>query len=311
MDRMLARGIDLVRRFHDSDIYYSFRSSKVTVVAASWTLFLFAAALLAPLISPQNPYNPVELDILEAFTPPVWQHGGVAKFLLGSDDQGRDLLSVLMYGTRISLVVGFSAVLFAMALGVGIGLMAGYIGGALDGFLMRVADIHLSFPGILIALLIDGIARGVLPKDVHDQMAVYVIILAIGISGWVGFARTVRAQTLVEKQKEYVLAARVIGRRPWVIMVHHILPNVMGPVLVLATLGLGFAIVLESTLSYLGIGMPPTEPSLGRLIRGGQDYLFSGEWWLVIFPGVVLASLVLAVNLLGDWMRDAFNPKLR
>jgi len=306
-----SRTVDSVRRFLDGDIYYSFRASKVTMIAATWTAIVFVAAALSPWISPQNPFDPGSLDLLDAFTPPVWSASGTAKYLLGTDDQGRDMLSALLYGARVSLLVGFASTIFALVLGVGLGLIAGYVGGMVDGFIMRVADVQISFPGILIALLVDGVARGILDPEVHDEMVIYVLIFAIGISSWVQFARTVRGSTMVEKSKEYVQAARVIGRRRGVIMVRHVLPNVMGPVLVIGTINLAIAILSEATLSFLGVGVPPTEPSLGTLIRIGQDFLFSGEWWIVIFPGIVLATLVLAVNLLGDWLRDALNPKLR
>ena len=231
--------------------------------------------------------------------------------MLGTDDQGRDLYSAMLYGARISLLVGFASVLLAAVIGVTLGLVAGYAGGAVDATIMRIADIQISFPAILVALLIDGVLRGILPRDRHDELALYVLVFAIGASGWVQFARTVRGSTLVEKNKEYVQAARVIGVRPAAIVLRHVLPNAMGPVLVIATISLAVAILTEATLSFLGVGVPPTRPSLGTLIDIGQDFLFSGEWWIVVFPGVLLAALILAVNLLGDWLRDAFNPKLR
>ena len=302
---------DTADRFLDSDVYYSFRGSRVTVVAAIVTALLFLAALFAPWITPQNPFDPGSLNLLDAFTPPVWSDGGSWKFILGTDDQGRDLYSAILYGSRVSLLVGFAAVIFAMILGVGLGLLAGYMGGVVDSVIMRIADVQISFPAILIALLINGVLRGVLPQDQFNNVAVFVLILSIGLASWVQFARTVRGSTMVEKNKEYVQAARVIGRHPIAIMVRHVLPNVMGPVLVIATIGLAVAILTEATLSFLGVGVPPTQPSLGTLINIGQNFLFSGEWWIVIFPGITLALLVLAVNLLGDWLRDALNPKLR
>jgi peptide/nickel transport system permease protein len=306
-----ARIADLTHRFLDSDIYYSFKSSKVTVVAGIVTVIMMLSALFAPLISLQNPFDPGSLNLMDAFTPPVWQQEGTWSFPLGTDDQGRDLFSALLYGSRISLFVGFASVILSMLIGVGLGLVAGYIGGAVDGIIMRIADIQISFPAILIALLIDGVLRGILPREQHDELALWVLVFAIGISGWVNFARTVRGSTMVEKNKEYVQAARIIGIHPALIMVRHVLPNVMGPVLVIATVGLAVAILLEATLSFLGVGVPPTEPSLGTLINIGNNFLFSGEWWIIIFPGIMLATLVLAVNLLGDWLRDALNPKLR
>ncbi len=301
----------MLDRILDSDIWYSFRQSKVTMTAAVVTVLLMASAVLAPLISLQNPFDPASLDLLDAFLPPIWQDEGVWTYPLGSDDQGRDMYSAILYGSRVSLLVGFASVVFAMILGVGLGLISGYVGGAVDAVIMRVADVQISFPSILIALLIDGVMRGIVPKDQHDQLAVYVLVVAIGLSQWVQFARTVRGSTMVERNKEYVQAARVIGVPPFLIMLRHVLPNVTGPVLVIATIGLAVAILTEATLSFLGVGVPPTEPSLGTLIRIGNDFLFSGEWWIVIFPGFTLAALVLAVNLLGDWLRDALNPKLR
>jgi len=300
-----------VARVRDHDLWLDFTASKITVAAAVVTFATVLAALFAPWITPQNPFDPAELELLDAFTPPVWAEGGSWRFVLGTDDQGRDLYSAMLYGTRISLLVGFASVLLAALIGVTLGLVAGYVGGAVDATIMRVADIQISFPAILIALLIDGVARGVLPRERHDELALYVLVFAIGASGWVQFARTVRGSTLVEKNKEYVQAARVIGVRPAAIMLRHVLPNAMGPVLVIATISLAVAILTEATLSFLGVGVPPTQPSLGTLIDIGQDFLFSGEWWIVVFPGVLLAALILAVNLLGDWLRDAFNPKLR
>ena len=298
-------------RIRDHDLWLDFTASRITVAAAAVTLAIVLAALFAPWITPQNPFDPAELDLLDAFTPPVWADGGDWRFVLGTDDQGRDLYSAMLYGARISLLVGFASVLLAAAIGVTLGLVAGYAGGAVDATIMRIADIQISFPAILVALLIDGVLRGILPRDRHDDLALYVLVFAIGVSGWVQFARTVRGSTLVEKNKEYVQAARVIGVRPAAIVLRHVLPNAMGPVLVIATISLAVAILTEATLSFLGVGVPPTRPSLGTLIDIGQDFLFSGEWWIVVFPGVLLAALILAVNLLGDWLRDAFNPKLR
>jgi len=303
--------LDAVKRFFASDIWYSFRRSPLVIVAALITLIFIGAALFAPWVAPHNPFDLATIDLFDAELPPIWLDGGDPRFLLGTDDQGRDLLSTIIYGARISLGVGFASVLFAMLLGISLGLLSGYIGGALDAFIMRVADVQLSFPAILIALLIDGVARGVIPKELHDQIWFFVLVFAIGISGWVQYARTVRGSTLVERNKEYVQAARLIGIHPLMIMLRHVLPNVMGPVLVIATIHLAIAVITEATLSFLGVGVPPTSPSLGTLIRVGNDFLFSGIWWITIFPGIALALLVLAVNLLGDWLRDALNPKLR
>ncbi len=306
-----ARLRETVARVRDHDLYFSFKASHITVGAAIVTALVMVAALLAPLITPQDPFNPAELDLLDAFTPPAWAAEGSWRFVLGTDDQGRDMYSAMLYGARISLLVGFASVLLAALIGVSAGLLAGYVGGALDAVIMRIADVQISFPAILIALLIDGVLRGMLPREQHDELALYVLVFAIGFAGWVQFARTVRGSTMVEKGKEYVQAARVIGVPPLFIMVRHVLPNVMGPVLVIATVYLAVAILTEATLSFLGVGVPPTQPSLGTLIDIGQDYLFSGEWWIVVFPGTLLAALILAVNLLGDWLRDALNPKLR
>ena len=300
-----------LRRFLDSDIFYSFRRSPLTIVAAATTLACVVAAVFAGWLAPHNPFDLKTLDLLDAFTPPAWTGRGNPAYLLGTDDQGRDVLSAIMYGSRVSLMVGFFAVMLAMTIGIALGLLSGYVGGKVDAFIMRVADVQLSFPAILIALLIDGVARVALPRESHDTAALYVLVLAIAASGWVQYARTVRGSTLVERNKEYVQAARVIGRHPLAIMFSHVLPNVMGPVLVLATLHIGTAIITEATLSFLGVGVPPTQPSLGTLIRIGNDFLFSGEWWITVFPGAWLVIMVLAMNLLGDWLRDALNPKLR
>ena len=283
----------------------------MTVAAALVALVIIAGAVLAPWIAPHDPFDPASLSLLDASNPPAWLAGGDWSFPLGTDNQGRDILSAILYGSRLSLMVGFSAVLLALLLGVTLGLFAGWRGGLADTIIMRIADVKLSFPAILIALLIDGVARGVLPRDAQSEIAPYVLIAAIALSFWVQYARTVRASTLVERGKEYIQAARVIGVHPAKIVLGHLLPNVIGPVLVIATINLALAILTEATLSFLGVGLPPTRPSLGTLIRNGNDYLFSGDWWISIFPGVVLAALILSVNLLGDWLRDAFNPKLR
>jgi peptide/nickel transport system permease protein len=295
----------------DSDLLYSFRHSPVALAAALVTALFFAGAALAPWIAPHHPFDLASLNLLDAFTPPIWEPTGNPAYLLGTDDQGRDVLSTILYGTRLSLLVGFGSVVFALVLGVGLGLVAGYLGGRWDAVIMRIADVQLSFPAILIALLIDGVARVAMPRAQQDQIAIPVLVLAIGISGWVQYARTVRGSTLVEKSKEYVQAARVIGIHPLQIMLRHVLPNVMGPVLVIATIHLAVAIITEATLSFLGVGVPATQPSLGTLVRIGNAFLFSGEWWITIFPGAALVLMVLAVNLLGDWLRDALNPKLR
>ena len=283
----------------------------MTVVAALLTLVCVLGAAFSPWLSPQDPFNPAALDLNLAFKPPAWVEGGDPAFALGTDNQGRDILSTIMHGARLSLGIGIAAVALSLALGVSLGLISGYYGGPVDAVIMRVADVQLSFPAILIALLIDGVARVALGGDRHEEIAIPVLVLSIGFAGWVQFARTVRGSTMVERNKEYVQAARVIGRRPFAILLSHVLPNVMGPVLVLATIHIATAIITEATLSFLGVGVPPTQPSLGTLIRVGNEFLYSGEWWITVFPGAALIVLVLSVNLLGDWLRDALNPKLR
>lgn len=300
-----------LRRVWDSDVFYSFRRSPVTIVAAFVTLVLVGSAVFAPLIAPYDPFNPASLNLMDGFTPPMSHSMTGSYFLLGSDHQGRDVLSTILYGSRVSLFVGVSATLFAIVLGVGLGLVAGYRGGLIDSIIMRVADIQLSFPAILIALLIFGIARGIIPPSQHENMAVWVLIVAIGLANWAQFARTVRGATMVERQKDYISAARIMGVHPVRVLLGHIMPNVLGPVLVIGTIGLALAIIEEATLSFLGVGVPPTQPSLGTLIRIGQGFLFSGEWWILFFPATMLIVLALSVNLLGDWLRDALNPRLR
>jgi peptide/nickel transport system permease protein len=311
-----ARIVDSIGRFVDSDVFYSFRRSPVTVAAFSVTVLMFALAVFAPWFAPHNTSDVASLNLMDARLPPygftdAFGTVGDSRFLLGTDDQGRGILSAIMFGLRVSLGVGFASVILAAVVGTALGLISAYIGGTLDSVIMRIADVQLTFPAILIALLIDGIVGGLLPRVMQEEVKLYVLVLAIAASQWVNFARTVRGSTLVEKNKEYVQAAKVIGVHPAKIMVRHVLPNVTGPVLVIATLSLAIAILTEATLSFLGVGVPVTHPSLGTLIRIGQQYLFSGEWWMTIFPSVSLVILVLAVNLLGDWLRDALNPKLR
>ncbi len=295
----------------DSDVAWSYRRSPVAIVSSVVLAICVLAALFAPWLAPKHPYDLASLNLLDALSPPAWEAGAKPGFLLGTDDQGRDVLSTIMFGARVSLFVGIASVALAVVVGVGLGLVAGYVGGRTDAAIMRVADVQLSFPAILIALLIDGVARAVLPHESHGELAIAVLILAIAASNWVQYARTVRGSTMVEKSKEYVQAARVIGVAPMGIMRRHLLPNVLGPVLVLATINIATAIVIEATLSFLGVGVPPTQPSLGTLIRIGNDFLFSGEWWITVFPGAALVIIVLSINLLGDWLRDALNPKLR
>ncbi len=301
----------LLRRLWRNDFFHSFCTSPLTVLSALVCLLFVAGALLAPWIAPTSPYDLRTLDLLDSRLPPVWLEGGNPRYLLGTDNQGADVLSSIMFGARVSLLVGFASVLLSLVIGVSAGLVSGYFGGRTDAIIMRIADIQLTFPAILVALLLGGIADAALPEQTRASYSILVLILAIGISNWVQFARTVRGSTMVQRTSEYVLAARVLGLGDFYIMTRHVLPNVMAPVLVIATIGLAFAIITEATLSFLGVGVPITEPSLGMLIRFGNDYLFAGEWWLVVFPSGALVLLALAVNLLGDWLRDMMDPKLR
>ncbi|MEM1377291.1 MAG: ABC transporter permease [Pseudomonadota bacterium] len=304
--------IDALRQFGDSDLVYQFKRSPVAIIAFLVTVLLIGGAIFAPLITTQNPFDPASLNLMNGFSEPMVPNQFTGEsFIFGTDDQGRDVYATILYGMRISLFVGFSAVAFAMVLGVTLGLISGYVGGRTDTIIMRIADIQLTFPAILVALLIFGIAKGITPPSMRDEVAIWVLIIAIGLSDWVNFARVVRGSTLVEKNKEYVQAARLIGRSPFAIMIRHILPNTLSPVLVIATISLALAIIAEATLSFLGVGAPPTQPSLGTLIRIGQGFLFSGEWWILFFPAMALLMLALAVNLLGDWLRDALNPRLQ
>jgi len=297
--------------FVDSDLLHSFLQSKLVVAAAIVTALLVGAALLAPLIAPHDPYDLRSLSLLDSNMPPAWETGGDQRYLLGTDDQGRDILSTILYGTRSSILIGICSVMLAIAIGLSLGLWAGYAGGRVDSVVMRIADVQLTFPAILTALLIDGVVLAIVRNYRMEGSKFWILVVAIGLSFWVQYARTVRGVTLVERNKEYVEAARLIGLHPLKIMFQHILPNVLGPVLVIATINLALAVITEATLSFLGVGLPPTEPSLGTMIQIGNKYLFSGSWWMVAFPGLTLALLALAVNLLGDWLRDALNPKLR
>ncbi|MBL8324781.1 MAG: ABC transporter permease [Rubrivivax sp.] len=305
-----AAAPSALRRFLDGDVWYSFKNSPVAMLAAAIAFVCIFCAAFAPWVAPHNPFDLASLNLADARLPPAWTEGGQRQYLLGTDDQGRDILSALFYGARISLAVGLASVVLSMIVGVGLGLLSGFAGGRIDAFIMRVCDVMLSFPSILIALLIDGVGRAMFP-NAHDTLAFGVLIFAIALGGWVQYARTVRGSTMVERNKEYVQAARVIGVAPWRIMFRHVLPNVLGPVLVLATIQVAAAILTEATLSFLGVGVPPTSPSLGTLIRIGNDTLFSGDWWITIFPGIMLVMIALSVNLLGDWLRDALNPRLR
>ena len=301
----------MINKIYDTDIGYSFFNSKIAIISSSIFLIIFLCSLLAEIVAPYDPFDPLNISLMDAFIPPVWSEGGNSNFFLGTDQQGRDMFSTMIYGSRISLIVGFSSIIFAMILGVSLGITAGYIGGRYETIVMRLTDVQLTIPSILMALLVDGIARAIISKSMHDEMAIYVLIFAIGISEWPQFARVTRASTLVEKNKEYISASKIIGLSNILIMFKHILPNILRPILVIATIGLALAIITESTLSFLGVGIPPTTPSLGTLIRFGNNFLFSGEWWITFFPAIFLVVLALSINLLGDWMRDALNPKLK
>ena len=300
-----------ISRALDSDLFYSFRRSKLTMVAAAITVLFFLLAIFASALAVQNPFDPAQLQLMNSRISPLWTADGQSPFLLGTDEQGRDVFSAILYGMRISLAVGVAGVIFAGALGIGLGLIAGYFGGAIDGVIMRIADVQLTFPAILIALLVNGIAKSILGNRLDATSMLTVLVISIGLSFWVGYARTVRSSVMVEKNKDYVAAAQLIGLPAPKIMLRHVLPNTMGPILVIATINLALAIITEATLSFLGVGLPDTMPSLGTLIRIGNNYLFAGEWWIVAFPGLALSALILSINLLGDWLRDALNPKLR
>lgn len=308
-------GADLRRglaRLRDSDLVYSLSRSPPVLVAATVLAAMILLALLAPLIAPQNPFDPSALDLLDGKTPPGVPNAFTGhRFLFGTDDQGRDVLSAILHGLRISLLVGLLSVVLSVAIGLALGLLAGYRGGLIDALVMRLADIQLTFPSLLVALLIFGIVRGLLPPQAHSEAALPVLVLSLGLSGWPQYARVARSSTLVERKRDYVAAARLIGLGPPLIMVRHVLPNVLGPVLIVSTLGFGHAIVGDATLSFLGVGMPPTMPSLGTLIRVGQEYVASGEWWILVFPALTLLMLSVAATILGDWLRNALDPRLR
>jgi peptide/nickel transport system permease protein len=298
-------------RMLDSDLLHSFRRSKVTMVAAAIVALFFIVAIAAPLLAPQDPFDPAQIELINSRISPLWTADGQRPFLLGTDEQGRDVFSAILYGLRISLTVGVLGVALAAAIGISLGLIAGYFGGFVDSLIMRVADVQLTFPAILIALLIDGVVKSVLSNHLDSMATLAVLVVAIGLSFWVQYARTVRGSVMVEKNKDYVAAAQLIGLPAPVIMIRHVLPNTLGPIMVIATINLALAILTEATLSFLGSGMPDTTPSLGTLIRIGNNYLFAGEWWIVAFPGLSLALLILSMNMLGDWLRDALNPRLR
>ena len=304
-------GDSLWSRIMAHDLTYLFFRSPLTVVAAILSLAIMLAALMAPWLASMDPFDPAQVYLADANIPPVWQDGGDPRFVLGTDDQGRDLYSAILYGMRVSLVIGLSGVALAATIGITLGLVAGYAGGRIDAVIMRVADVQLTFPAILIALLVNGVVQALSKGSSRETWAFGVLILSIGLSFWVQYARTIRGSTLIEKNKDYIHAARLVGQSTPLILLRHLLPNVIGPVLVILTINLGLAIITEATLSFLGVGLPPTQPSLGTLISIGNKYLFSGDWWIVTFPGLTLAVFVLSINLIGDWLRDALNPRLQ
>lgn len=297
-------------RMWNSNMGYSFRRNPVAVVSLAIFVFITMMSLLAPLIAPFDPYDPAQIDIMNSEYPPVWVDGADPQFMFGTDDQGRDLWSTILYGTRLSLLIGLCAVALQAFLGISIGLIAGYVGGRLDSLLMRLADIQLSFSTLMVAIIFLAVTQAMFGSETFNQYAVYFLIAVIGVAEWPQYARTVRATVLAEKKKEYVDSARVLGFGPLRIMVRHILPNSLSPIFVISTVQVANAIISEASLSFLGLGMPPSQPSLGSLISSGFDYIFSGSWWITAIPGVVLVVLVLVINLLGDWMRDVLNPKL-
>jgi peptide/nickel transport system permease protein len=304
-----AMGAWFSRAWH-SDLGHSFRTSPVAVAAAIVAFVCLFCAVFANIVAPHHPFDLATLELSDALLPPSWADTGNPKYFLGTDDQGRDILSALMYGARISLLVGLASVVLSVLLGVSLGLFAGFVGGRSEAFIMRLCDVMLSFPAILVALLIAGVGRALFP-NAGESLAFGVMIVAISLTGWVQYARTVRGSTLVERSREYVQAARVTGVAPLRIMRRHVLPNILGPVMVLATIQVATAIITEATLSFLGVGAPPNSPSLGTLIQVGNKFLFSGNWWITVFPGMMLVLIAVSINLLGDWLRDALNPRLR
>ena len=311
MDALNDKPMTRWERFKDNDIVWSFLGSPGAMIAAVVSTVMILACFFAPLIAPFDPFDPAQISLWDGKLPPAWVEGGQSQYVLGTDNQGRDMLSTILYGGRLSILVGLAAICLGMVMGVILGVIAGYVGGVTDAVIMRLADVQLTIPGILLAILINGIGRAALPLELREEFAIYVVILAIGLTDWPQFARVARGATLVETNKEYVQAARIIGLPSWLVMVRHIVPNTLRPILVIATIGLALAIISEATLSFLGQGIPPTTPSLGTLIRVGNEYLFSGLWWITLFPAIALIVLVFSVNLLGDWLRDALNPKLR
>ena len=299
-----------VRRFAQSNFLYNFGRDKVAMVSFAILATFVILAFAAPLIAPYNPYDQTTIDIMDSEIPPVWQDGGEPRFLLGTDAQGRDMLSTILYGTRISIIIGVCAVVLQMFLGITIGLVSGYVGGRIESFFMRLADIQLSLSTLMLAIVALAIFQAAFSAEAYENLAIVMLILVIGFAEWPQYARTIRASVLAEKKKEYVDAARVIGLGAPAIMFRHILPNTLSPLLVISTVQVANAIISEAALSFLGLGMPVTKPSLGSLINSGFEFIFSGSWWITTIPSVVLIALILCINLLGDWLRDALNPKI-
>ncbi len=298
------------KRFKKSYLLYSFKRDPIAILSFSILVVLVIISILAPVIAPYNAYDTTTFDIMDAETPPSWMEGGSEMFMLGTDIQGRDLLSTMIFGLRVSLLIGVGAVLFQALIGILVGLISGFFGGKLDSFLMRLADIQFSIPYLIVAIFAMAIFKVAFGIGLYEDLAELLLIIIIGLSQWPHYARTVRASVLGEKNKEYVEAARVIGINRRQIMFRHVLPNTMTPVLVISTIQVANAIMSEAALSFLGLGMPITKPSLGSLIRAGFEYIFSGSWWITLFPGVLLVIVILVIILLGDWLRDVLNPKL-
>jgi len=298
------------KRFKQSYLFYNFKRDKVAVVSFTILAIMIVLSVVAPLIAPYNPYDTSAIDVMDAEIPPSWMEGGESRFVLGTDIQGRDLLSTMLYGMRLSVIIGCGAVLLQAFLGIVIGMLAGYVGGKIDAFLMRMADVQLSFSTLMVAILISAIFQLAFGVGRYEELAIPLLVVIIGLAEWPQYARTVRASVLGEKKKEYVEAARVIGLSSTRIRWRHILPNTMSPVLVISTIQVANAVMSEAALSFLGLGMPVTKPSLGSLINSGFEYIFSGSWWITLFPGVLLVIFVLVINLLGDFLRDTLNPKL-
>ncbi|WP_342594465.1 ABC transporter permease [Salinicola lusitanus] len=298
------------RRFRDSYFLYRLQRDRRAQICLLLFGMLMIGLLLTPWIAPSNPYDLAQINLLDSELPPFWIAGSEPGHPLGTDAQGRDLLSTMLYGARVSLAIGFGAVLVQSLLGTVLGLLAGYRGGVVDALLMRLADIQLSFSTLMMAIVVGAVVKAAFGGAFYGDYGVAILITIIGLSEWPQYARTVRASVLAEKRKEYVEAARVLGFSSYRIMWRHILPNTLSPILVLSTVQIANAIMAEAALSFLGLGMPETKPSLGSLIKSGFDYLQSGSWWITLLPGLFLVLLVLVVNLLGDWLRDTMNPRL-